>query len=188
MKRHLVRAGTGIATAGLALIVGYLIATVTSSLHHLPHWPYFLGGGMVIVGILLYFVGQESGRERPDSEDAIRHSRSPNQPSARNRLSSPMATVLENRLNILDKLESLVETNPRLRSYEISLDSFSLTGDAKSAQAQFSYLQSEGVARFIFPQGITQWNFWDTVIRIRDIDPESVRGLQNRTRSQLRAD
>jgi hypothetical protein len=63
MKRHLVLAGKSLAAAGLTGIVLYLVGTATQ--HSWPFWPYWILGGMLVVGIVLYFAGQS--RPAPDA-------------------------------------------------------------------------------------------------------------------------
>ena len=56
MKRQLDLAGKGLAGAGLTGIVTYVVGTAAQ--HSWPVWPYWLFGGMVVVGGVAYFIGQ----------------------------------------------------------------------------------------------------------------------------------
>jgi hypothetical protein len=101
-------------------------------------------------------------------------------------LNTHKAVVLENRLAILNKLEALIEGNPANNApYHVPLDSFLLSGDTATALEVFHGLQNQGVAIFIFPQGTDRWNFYDRMVRIRNIDPARLIELQNDTRSRL---
>ena len=57
MKRDLVVAGKAVGGAGLTGAVLYLVATAPTHVH--VYWPYFLFLAAVLVGIGLYFAGQE---------------------------------------------------------------------------------------------------------------------------------
>src|SRR6516165_2562915 len=65
MERHLVVAGRGLSTGGLAGFLGYLIATRTSSVAHPSGWLYWLCLGMLVAGVSLYFLGQRHSVPRP---------------------------------------------------------------------------------------------------------------------------
>jgi hypothetical protein len=67
MRRHLVVAGRGIAGIGLASGLGYLTATKASNAHHPPGWPYLICAGFLIIGIVVYLIGE--ARPRPDQEE-----------------------------------------------------------------------------------------------------------------------
>ena len=58
MRRHLSTAGGGLAGIGLTSLLAYLIATTTSSVHDPPAWPYWLCGGIAILGVVLYLAAQ----------------------------------------------------------------------------------------------------------------------------------
>jgi len=60
MKRHLDLAGKSLAGAGLTGIVLYVVGTATQ--RSWPFWPYWIFVGMLVVGGVLYFLGQ-----RPDA-------------------------------------------------------------------------------------------------------------------------
>jgi hypothetical protein len=57
MKRDLVMAGKAVGGAGLTGAVLYLVATAPTHVH--VYWPYWLFLAVVLVGIGLYFTGQE---------------------------------------------------------------------------------------------------------------------------------
>jgi hypothetical protein len=57
MRRDLVVAGKAISGAGLTGAVLYLVATVPTHMH--VYWPYWLFAAAVVVGVGLYFAGQE---------------------------------------------------------------------------------------------------------------------------------
>src|SRR5258708_5066012 len=61
MKRHLDLAGKSLAGAGLTGIVLYVVGTATQ--RSWPFWPYWIFVGMIVVGGVLYFLGQ--GRPAP---------------------------------------------------------------------------------------------------------------------------
>jgi len=63
MKRHLELAGKSLASAGLLGIVSYVIATATQ--RSWPFWPYWIFIGMLLLGGVLYFLGQS--RPTPDA-------------------------------------------------------------------------------------------------------------------------
>jgi hypothetical protein len=63
MKRHLALAGKSLAAAGLTGVVLYVVGTATQRTW--PLWPYFIFGVMLLLGGLLYVLGQ--GRTAPDS-------------------------------------------------------------------------------------------------------------------------
>jgi hypothetical protein len=67
MKRHLAPAGKAVAAVSLAGLVSYLVATVPTHVH--IYWPYWVLLGGVVVGVGLYFAGQE--RERKVRVDAV---------------------------------------------------------------------------------------------------------------------
>ncbi len=57
MKRHLAMAGKAVGGAGLTGTVLYLVATAPTHVH--VYWPYWLFLVAVLVGVGLYFIGQE---------------------------------------------------------------------------------------------------------------------------------
>lgn len=57
MKRHLDRAGRGLAGIGLAGLLTYVITTIASGIHNPPYWPYLLCGGIMVGGVVTYFIG-----------------------------------------------------------------------------------------------------------------------------------
>ena len=57
MKRHLVVAGKAVGSTALGGFVLYLIATVPTHVH--VYWPYWVFLAAVLVGVALYFAGQE---------------------------------------------------------------------------------------------------------------------------------
>lgn len=59
VKRHLVMAGKAVGGAGLTGTVLYLVATAPAHVH--VYWPYWLFLAAVLVGVVLYFIGQERG-------------------------------------------------------------------------------------------------------------------------------
>ena len=67
MKRDLVVAGKAVGGASLTGAVLYLVATAPTHLH--VYWPYWLFLGAVLVGIGLYFAGQERS-PATDQDDA----------------------------------------------------------------------------------------------------------------------
>ena len=67
MKRDLVVAGKAVGGASLTGAVLYLVATVPTHLH--VYWPYWLFLGAVVVGVVLYFAGQERS-PATDQDDA----------------------------------------------------------------------------------------------------------------------
>lgn len=67
MKRDLVVAGKAVGGAGLTGAVLYLVATVPTHVH--VYWPYWLLLGAVVVGVGLYFAGQERS-PATDQDDA----------------------------------------------------------------------------------------------------------------------
>jgi hypothetical protein len=95
------------------------------------------------------------------------------------------AGVLEDRLRLLDKLEALLESNPNAINYTLTLADLPLHGDAGTANGHIDWLQSERVAVFILPLETNRWNFWDMPVRIKEIDRNRLRELQDQTRSQL---
>jgi hypothetical protein len=67
MKRDLVVAGKALGGAGLTGAVLYLVATVPTHVH--VYWPYWLFLAAVLVGVGLYFAGQERS-PATDQDDA----------------------------------------------------------------------------------------------------------------------
>ena len=59
MKRDLVVAGKAVGGAGLTGAVLYLVATAPTHVH--VYWPYWIFLVAVLVGVGLYFAGQERG-------------------------------------------------------------------------------------------------------------------------------
>lgn len=68
MKRDLVVAGKAVGGAGLTGAVLYLVATVPIHVH--VYWPYWLFLAAVLVGVGLYFAGQERS-PATDQDDAL---------------------------------------------------------------------------------------------------------------------
>ena len=91
MKRHLLLAGKSLAAAGLTGIVLYVVGTATQ--RSWPFWPYWIFGGMLVVGGMLYFMGQSRPESSPDAA-AIDEEAPPKQ-EACPRLHRPMAVHLE---------------------------------------------------------------------------------------------
>lgn len=67
MKRHLVLAGQSLAAAGLTGVVLYVVGTATQ--RSWPFWPYWIFGGMLVAGGVLYFAGQSRPEPGGDTAD-----------------------------------------------------------------------------------------------------------------------
>jgi hypothetical protein len=101
-------------------------------------------------------------------------------------LNAQKALVLEDRLSVLDKLEALRANDPSVTTYTVRLADFPFHGaGAAAAASHFNWLQTQGVASFIFPEGTNDWNFWDIPVRIKELDDVRLRELQDQTRSEL---
>jgi hypothetical protein len=96
-----------------------------------------------------------------------------------------MHKVLEERLQILDILESLVTQAPDLEYYEETLSDFGLSTTSNGMVAHLDYLTKNDIAVFILPSSINEWTFWDSPVRIRDIKPEKLRAMRHSVREQL---
>ncbi len=57
MKRDLAAAGKALGAASLTGVVAYLIATAPTHVH--VYWPYWVFLAGIVVGVALYFAGQE---------------------------------------------------------------------------------------------------------------------------------
>lgn len=93
--------------------------------------------------------------------------------------------VLEDRLNILDKLEALSENNPYAKSYVIGMAELRLTGSPDSAKNHFEALQAQRVAVFRFDHGIPDALFWHAPLRVEKINAGEVARMQQQTKGQL---
>lgn len=93
--------------------------------------------------------------------------------------------VLEDRLNILNKLEALMENNPYAGSYDIDMGDLRLTDSPAAARNHFELLQAHGVASFRFDRGISDLLFWHMPLRIEKIDTGELARMQDHTKAQL---
>ena len=94
--------------------------------------------------------------------------------------------MLEDRLKILDFLETLVTQAPDQPYYEFALADFDMGSTAPSSmRLHLDQLYQYKVLAFTVPAGLSDWNFWDAVIRIRNIDISKVHELQKSTKEEV---
>jgi hypothetical protein len=101
-------------------------------------------------------------------------------------LNSVKQRALEDRLKILDLLETLMTQAPDRPYCEFALADFNLGSTTPSSmKIQLDQLYQDKVLAFTVPHGLTSWNFWDATIRIGNIDINKVHSLQESTIEEL---
>lgn len=68
LGRHLTLAGSGLAGAGLAALLAYVVATASVNAHDAQTWPYWLFAALIIVGAIFYLISFARFRRKPQEE------------------------------------------------------------------------------------------------------------------------
>jgi len=95
--------------------------------------------------------------------------------------------VLEDRLQILDVLESLVAQAPDREHYDELLSDFRVGASPDSMKAQLEELSRNNIATFILPSSRNARNFWDSVVRVKDIDLPKLQAMRQSIHDELDA-
>lgn len=91
--------------------------------------------------------------------------------------------VLENRLRILDVLESLNTLSPHQSSYEEQVEHFGFSNSPQETYAHFDFLMNAGVAKFIVARSALHGN----VVRISDLNATNLKREEKRVQRELKA-
>src|SRR5262249_6659299 len=80
--------------------------------------------------------------------------------------------ALEDRLLILNILESLLILAPNARFFEESLGNLGPGMSVNSIIAHLGTIEQSGIATFILPESLTEWTALEAPVRIKEIDVE----------------
>jgi len=143
MKRHLFAAGRGITGLGAALLGAYLIAVLTNSVKHAPWWPYLLFAGLLILGMVLYWIGHEA--DRADQAPTAGHGPGESESSRKPVRIAPRPAFLVGREELLSDLEAELYTPDGTGLEVVTL--CGLGGIGKTSLAvEFAYRHLDGYA------------------------------------------
>lgn len=100
-------------------------------------------------------------------------------------LSTTQRRGLEIRLRILDSLESLVTQDPYCETYHKQLSDFADNDTPEAIRAVLAWIESNEIAGFIIPRDVTDAGFWESPVRIREINPERLQTALRSVREEL---
>lgn len=100
-------------------------------------------------------------------------------------LSNAQRRALEIRLRILDSLESLVTQYPQRETYHKQLSDFAGNGTPEAIRAVLTWIEGNEIASFVMPRDVTGAGFWESPVRIREIDPEKLQTTLRSIREEL---